>query len=147
MTTSVCFFESILREDQSVIRFVDSDYTYLNETLAPIYRLQNSVKGPPMRRVRPSDAIVAAPSECRLSSPPPLSRTNRKFRAALHLENLSSAPTRRPASFGQEAESPEPSFGGRTCRDFCRNASGKGAATPGSRETNLRSERSETRSD
>ena len=49
------FFESIVREDQSVIRFVDSDYTYLNETLAPIYGLRNSVKGPGMRRVRLSD--------------------------------------------------------------------------------------------
>ncbi|MBY0502837.1 MAG: DUF1592 domain-containing protein [Bryobacteraceae bacterium] len=49
------FFESIVREDQSVIRFVDSDYTYLNETLATIYGLQQSVKGPAMRRVRLSD--------------------------------------------------------------------------------------------
>ena len=49
------FFESIVREDQSVIRFVDSDYTYLNETLAPIYGLQNTVKGAGIRRVRLSD--------------------------------------------------------------------------------------------
>ncbi len=49
------FFESVVREDQSVIRFVDSDYTYLNETLAAIYGLQKTVKGPGMRRVRLSD--------------------------------------------------------------------------------------------
>lgn len=49
------FFESIVRDDRSVIRFVDSDYTYLNETLAPIYGLQNTVKGLGMRRVRLSD--------------------------------------------------------------------------------------------
>jgi hypothetical protein len=48
-------FESIVREDQSVIRFVDSDYTYLNETVATIYGLQKSVRGPEMRRVRLSD--------------------------------------------------------------------------------------------
>jgi mono/diheme cytochrome c family protein len=49
------FFESIVREDQSVIRFVDADYSYLNETLAGIYGLQKTVKGPAMRRVRLSD--------------------------------------------------------------------------------------------
>jgi mono/diheme cytochrome c family protein/PAS domain-containing protein len=48
-------FESIVREDQSVIRFVDSDYTYLNEAVAAIYGLQKLVKGPEMRRVRLSD--------------------------------------------------------------------------------------------
>ena len=73
------FFESIVREDQSVIRFVDSDYTYLNETLAPIYGLQNSVKGLPMRRVRLSDgnrggvlgmpAVLAATSFPNRTSP------------------------------------------------------------------------------
>lgn len=49
------FFDSIVREDQSVIRFVDSDYTYLNETGAALYGLQKTVKGPAMRRVRLSD--------------------------------------------------------------------------------------------
>jgi hypothetical protein len=49
------FFESIVREDQSVIRFVDSDFTYLNGTLAAIYGLEKTVKGPEMRRVHLSD--------------------------------------------------------------------------------------------
>ena len=49
------FFESIVRENQSVIRFVDSDYTYLNENVAAIYGLQKSVKGAEMRRVRLND--------------------------------------------------------------------------------------------
>ncbi len=49
------FFESVVREDQSVIRFVDSDYTYLNEDVAAIYGLQKSVKGTQMRRVRLGD--------------------------------------------------------------------------------------------
>jgi len=50
------FFESIVREDQSVLRFVDGDYTYLNEVVAGIYGLNKMVKGPGMRRVRLSDA-------------------------------------------------------------------------------------------
>lgn len=45
------FFESIVRENQSVSRFVDSDYTFLNESLAEIYGLEQSVQGPEMRRV------------------------------------------------------------------------------------------------
>ena len=46
------FFESIVRENQSVFRFVDSDYTFLNEPLAELYGLEQSVQGPTMRRVK-----------------------------------------------------------------------------------------------
>jgi len=46
------FFESIVRENQSVSRFVDSDYTFLNEPLAKVYGLKQSVRGPKMRRVK-----------------------------------------------------------------------------------------------
>lgn len=50
------FFESIARENRSMMSFVDSDYTFLNETLAKIYGLEGNVTGPAMRRVRLSDA-------------------------------------------------------------------------------------------
>ncbi len=46
------FFESIVRENQTVARFVDSDYTFLNEPLAKLYGLEQSVRGPKMRRVK-----------------------------------------------------------------------------------------------
>jgi mono/diheme cytochrome c family protein len=46
------FFESIVRENQSVARFVDSDYTFLNEPLAKVYGIEQSVRGPKMRRVK-----------------------------------------------------------------------------------------------
>jgi hypothetical protein len=49
------FFQSIVRDNEHVIRFVDSDYTYLNGTLAPIYGLEKMVQGPEMRKVRLSD--------------------------------------------------------------------------------------------
>jgi hypothetical protein len=49
------FFESILRENKSVIQFIEADYTYLNGTLAPIYGLTNSIKGPAMRKVALTD--------------------------------------------------------------------------------------------
>lgn len=46
------FFESIVQENQKIIRFVDSDYTFLNESLAELYDLKQSVDGPEMRRVK-----------------------------------------------------------------------------------------------
>lgn len=50
------FFDSIVRENRSVVGFVDSDYTFLNETLAKIYGLEKTVTGPAMRRVQLTDA-------------------------------------------------------------------------------------------
>jgi hypothetical protein len=50
------FFESIVRENRSVVNFIDGDYTFLNETLAPIYGLEKSVTGPEMRKVHLTDA-------------------------------------------------------------------------------------------
>lgn len=49
------FFQSIVRENQSVFRFVDSDYTFLNEPLAELYGLEQSVQGHMMRRVELDD--------------------------------------------------------------------------------------------
>lgn len=49
------FFESIVRENKSIVRFVDGDYTYLNATLAPIYGLEKTVAGAAMQRVNLTD--------------------------------------------------------------------------------------------
>lgn len=46
------FFESIVRENLSVSRFVESDYTFLNEPLAKIYETSEPISGPKMRRVK-----------------------------------------------------------------------------------------------
>jgi hypothetical protein len=46
------FFDSIVRENQSVGRFVDSDYTYLNEPLAKVYDFDRAIQGLEMRRVK-----------------------------------------------------------------------------------------------
>lgn len=50
------FFQSIVRDNEPAIRFVNGDYTYLNGTVAAIYGLENTVQGPEMRKVRLSDA-------------------------------------------------------------------------------------------
>ncbi|MEE8045736.1 MAG: DUF1588 domain-containing protein, partial [Dehalococcoidia bacterium] len=49
------FFESIVRENRNVVSFIDCDYTFLNETLATIYGLEETVTGPEMRRVQLTD--------------------------------------------------------------------------------------------
>lgn len=49
------FFDSIMRENQRVVRFVDSDYTFLTESLATLYGLRQSVTGDEMRKVQLSD--------------------------------------------------------------------------------------------
>jgi len=45
------FIDSIFREDQSVVRLLDADYTYLNERLALHYDIHN-IKGDRFRRVQ-----------------------------------------------------------------------------------------------
>jgi hypothetical protein len=49
------FFGSILRENRSLATFIEGDYAFVNETLAPLYGLQG-VKGPEFRRVTLTDA-------------------------------------------------------------------------------------------
>jgi len=44
------FFENVIREDRSILDFIDSDYTFVNERLAQLYKLPN-VKGPEFRKV------------------------------------------------------------------------------------------------
>ena len=46
------FFESIVRENRSVVAFVNSDYTFLNGTLAKIYGLEKKITGPEMQKVK-----------------------------------------------------------------------------------------------
>ena len=50
------FFDSIVRENRSLFGFVDSDYTFLNGTLAALYGLEKTVTGPEMRKVTLDDA-------------------------------------------------------------------------------------------
>ena len=44
------FFESIVRDDRSVLDFIDADYTFLNERLARFYKIPG-VAGPEFRKV------------------------------------------------------------------------------------------------
>jgi hypothetical protein len=98
------FFESIVRENQPVMSFVDCDYTFLNETLATIYGLEGTVTGPAMRRVQLSNAnrggILGMPGILAATSFP--NRTSPVKRGVWVLEqvlgeNVPSAPPDVPA--------------------------------------------------
>jgi len=84
------FFESIVRENRSLAEFIDSDYTFVNATLAPIYGLQGAVTGPEMRRVKLADAnrggILAMPGTLATSSFP--NRTSAVNRGLWVLEQV-----------------------------------------------------------
>jgi hypothetical protein len=48
------FFEAVMREDRSILEFIDADYTFLNERLAKHYGI-SGVTGPQMRKVTLTD--------------------------------------------------------------------------------------------
>ena len=50
------YFDSIVRENRNVVSFVDSDYTFLNGTLATLYGLEKTVTGSEMRKVKLTNA-------------------------------------------------------------------------------------------
>jgi mono/diheme cytochrome c family protein len=51
---SICLFQSVLQNDESVLTLLDSNYTYLNGDLAKHYGI-DGVTGPEMRRVQLTD--------------------------------------------------------------------------------------------
>ena len=84
------FFQSIVRDNEPAIRFVDSDYTYLNGTVAAIYGLESTVRGPEMRKVRLSDSnrggVLSMPGILAASSLP--NRTSAVKRGVWVLEQV-----------------------------------------------------------
>jgi hypothetical protein len=83
-------FENILRHNRSLGTFIDCDFTYLNETLAPIYGLGGRVTGPELRQVSLSDAnrggILAMPGILAMTSFP--NRTSPVNRGVWVLEQV-----------------------------------------------------------
>ncbi|QEL13463.1 DUF1592 domain-containing protein [Limnoglobus roseus] len=51
---TVLFLDTIIREDRSVLDVIDADYTFVNERLAALYKI-DGVKGSEMRRVKLTD--------------------------------------------------------------------------------------------
>jgi cytochrome c553 len=90
-------FESIMREDRSVLDLLDADYTFVNERLAKHYGIPN-VYGPDFRRVPvPSDArrgLLGQGSLLLVTSNP--NRTSPVIRGKWILENLLGTPPPTP---------------------------------------------------
>ena len=88
------FFESIVREDRSILDFIDANYTYLNERLARFYNVPN-VQGSEFRKVLfANDAhrsgLLGQASVLTISSY--ANRTSPVLRGKWVLENLVGAP-------------------------------------------------------
>ncbi len=87
------FFESILREDRSVLTLLTADYTFLNETLAKHYGIAG-VHGPQFRKVRledsPRGGLLGQASILTVTSYP--NRTSVVKRGKWVLENLLGTP-------------------------------------------------------
>jgi mono/diheme cytochrome c family protein len=83
-------FDSVVRENRSLATFIDSDYTFLNGTLATIYGMEGEVTGPAMRRVKLSDGnrggILTMPGVLATSSFP--NRTSPVNRGVWVLEQM-----------------------------------------------------------
>ena len=97
------FFQSVVAENQSVVRFIDSDYTFLNGRLAGLYGMENEITGPEMRRVTLTDpnrgGILSMPGVLATTSFP--NRTSPVNRGVWVLEqvlgeNVPSAPPNVP---------------------------------------------------
>jgi len=93
-------FETILREDRSVLEFISADYTFLNERLAQLYGIEG-VEGDQFRRVslveegaspscRQRGGLLTQASILTLTSNP--TRTSPVKRGKWVLENLLGAP-------------------------------------------------------
>jgi len=87
------FIDSILRSDQSVVRLLDSDYTYLNERLAAHYGIEN-VKGSAFRKVSLDDeyrkGLLGKGAILMLTANP--NRTSPVLRGAWILERILASP-------------------------------------------------------
>jgi mono/diheme cytochrome c family protein len=88
------FFESIVREDRSILNFIDANYTYLNERLARFYNVPN-VRGSEFRKVlfatnAHRGGLLGQASVLTISSY--ANRTSPVLRGKWVLENLVGAP-------------------------------------------------------
>ncbi len=88
------FFSSIIREDRSIVDFIDGKYSFLNERLAKLYDIPN-VKGPEFRKVAFAEnaqrgGIITQASVLTVSSY--TTRTSPVLRGKWILDNILNAP-------------------------------------------------------
>jgi hypothetical protein len=100
------FFEAVMREDRSILDFLDSDFTFLNERLARHYGIAE-VKGNDFRRVKlaagPRGGVLTQASVLTVTSNP--TRTSPVQRGKWILENfLNDPPPPPPPEAGELSE-------------------------------------------
>jgi hypothetical protein len=92
-TETLMFFGSIMREDRSVLDFLNADYTFVNERLAKHYGIEN-VKGEDFRKVSlegtPRRGLLTQGSMLTITSNP--TRTSPVKRGKWVLENMLGTP-------------------------------------------------------
>ncbi|HTV00976.1 MAG TPA: DUF1592 domain-containing protein [Luteitalea sp.] len=90
---TMLFFENVVRQDRSILEFLDAKYTFLNERLAKHYGV-DGVTGPDFRRVELTDAqrggVLTQASVLTVSSY--ATRTSPVLRGKWILDNLLDAP-------------------------------------------------------
>ncbi len=83
-------FDDIVRNNHSIMNFINSDYTFLNEKLAKIYGLEKNITGPQMQRIQITDSnrggILGMPGILAMTSFP--DRTSAVKRGAWVLEQV-----------------------------------------------------------
>jgi hypothetical protein len=87
------FFESIIKEDRSILDLIDADYTFVNQRLARLYKI-DGVTGDEFRRVQLTDrnrgGVLTQASVLTVTSNP--TRTSPVKRGKWILENILGAP-------------------------------------------------------
>ena len=106
------FFAALMREDRSILEFIDSDFTYLNERLAKHYQIEG-VKGKEFQRVSLSKesgrgGILTQASILTITSNP--TRTSPVLRGKWILEEILGTPPPPPPPEVEELEENEESI-------------------------------------
>jgi len=112
------FIDSVLRSDQSVVRLLDADYSYLNERLAMHYGIDD-VKGSNFRKVTLEDefrhGLLGKGAILMLTANP--NRTSPVLRGAWILERLMASPPPPPPPNVETDVSQKPGQKPKTLRD------------------------------
>jgi hypothetical protein len=102
------FFAHVMKEDRSVLEFIDADYTFLNERLARHYGIQG-VKGDEFRKVTlkdtPRGGVLTQASVLAVTSNP--TRTSPVKRGKWILENILGTPPKDPPPGVEELKDDE----------------------------------------
>jgi len=112
------YFGHVVRENRPVLELIDSDYAFLNQTLATYYGLPaDTAKGPEMRRITLAaddprgGGVITMGSTLAVTSNP--TRTSPVKRGKWILENILGAPAPPPPPAVPSLEASEKSLGGR----------------------------------